>query len=75
MPAQVQGDDAVFQRKLLQLVMPLFSLSPKPVDKNKRPLGMIGRDVNRRKPQQAVRGPADLPKRALHDGKGRGRCP
>src|SRR5687767_5908648 len=52
MPAQVQCDDAVLKRKFLQLVMPLRGLSAKPVNKNKSPLGMIGRDVNCRKPHR-----------------------
>ena len=34
--------------------MPLFRLSPKAVDENKCPLGVIGRDVNRRKPYQRI---------------------
>lgn len=34
--------------------MPLFGLSPKAMDKNKCPLGMIGRNVNRRKPHQRI---------------------
>ena len=30
MPAQVQRDRAIFDRKFLQLILPLFRLSPKP---------------------------------------------
>src|SRR6266508_6436676 len=52
MPAQIQRDDAVLQRELLQLIIPLFGLSPKAMDKNKRPLGMLGRNINRRKPHK-----------------------
>ena len=52
MPAQIQRDDSIIKRELLQLVMPLFCLSPKPVNENKCPLGMLGRDVNCRKPDQ-----------------------
>ena len=54
MPAQIYGDDAVLHGKLLQLVMPLFRLPPEAVDKNKGPLGMIRRDVDRRKSHQRI---------------------
>ena len=36
--------------------MPLRGLPPKPMDENKRPLGVIRLDVNRRKPHQRVCG-------------------
>ena len=54
MPAQVDGDDAILHGKLLQLVMPLLRLAPEAVDEDKRPLGMIRRDVDRRKPDQRI---------------------
>ena len=40
--------------------MPLFSLPAKPVNKNKRPLGVIRRDVNRRKAYQRICRNADF---------------
>ena len=49
---QVERDDAILERKFLQLVMPLRGLSPKPVNENKSLLGVVGRDVNCRKPYQ-----------------------
>jgi hypothetical protein len=55
MPAQIERDDAVFNGKLLQLIMPLFRLSAKAMDKNKRPLGTIRRDVYRGRPYQWIR--------------------
>src|SRR5581483_2647055 len=51
-PAQVEGNDAVLHRKFLKLIMPLRGLSAEAVQENKSPLGMIRRDVNRRKPHQ-----------------------
>ena len=60
MSAQVQRDDAIVYGKLLQLVAPLTRLPPEPVDENKCPLGMIGRNINRRKPHQRIRRNADF---------------
>jgi hypothetical protein len=34
--------------------MPLLGLPAKPMNKNNGPLGMIGRDIDRRKPHQRV---------------------
>ncbi len=42
MPAHVQCNDAILQRKFKQLILPLHGLSPKAVDKNKSPLGALG---------------------------------
>lgn len=60
MPAQIEGDDAVLQGKFLQLVLPLFGLPPKPMDEHDRPLRMVGRDIDRRKPDQRIRGNTDF---------------
>src|SRR5215216_5723194 len=77
MPAQVQGDYAVLKRKRLQLIMPLLCLSPKAMDKNKSPLGMIGRYVDRRKSNQRICGntklmtvkvEVDVHAKSLHEG-------
>jgi hypothetical protein len=40
--------------------VPLLRLSPKPMNKNKRPLRLIGRDVDRRQPYQRVGRDTDL---------------
>ncbi len=54
MPAHIQSDDAVLDGEFLQLIFPLARLSPKPMNENKRPLGMVRRNINRRKPYQRI---------------------
>ncbi len=53
--AQVQCNDPVFHQELLHLVVPLFRLTPKPVNEDERPLGVIRRHINCRKPHQRIR--------------------
>ncbi len=60
MPAHIQGNDAVIEGEILQLVMPLLGLSPKAVQENKRPPGLIGRNIDRRKPYQRIGRNTDL---------------
>jgi hypothetical protein len=54
--AQVERDDPVVQRKLLQLVGPLAGLPAEAMQEHKCPLRPVGRDVDRRKPHQRIRG-------------------
>ena len=54
MSAQIQCNDPVLHCKFLHLILPLFSLAAESMDKNKRPLGMIRRNVDRRKPHQRI---------------------
>jgi hypothetical protein len=58
--AHIERNDAVLHRKLLQLILPLCSLSPKAVQENKCPLGVIGRNIERRKSHLRICGNAKL---------------
>ena len=61
MAAQVEGDDAVLQRELLQLVHPLGSMAAKAVQEDQRVLRSIRRDVNRREAHQRLGGDVHFP--------------
>ena len=56
MPAQIQSDNPILHGKFLHLIMPLRGLPTKAVNENKSPLGMIRRNIDRRKPHQRICG-------------------
>ena len=60
MPAQIQSNDSIIKSELLQLILPLLGVSAKSMHKNKRPLGVLGRDVDCRKPYQRICRNADF---------------
>jgi hypothetical protein len=50
MASQVQGNDSIFERELLQLVSPLHGLSPKPMDEDQDSPGMLRCEIHGGKP-------------------------